>query len=222
MKIFLDTANLADIEWASKAGLIDGVTTNPTLLARDAGDTDPSDLLQQICSMVAGPISAEVISVDASGMYEEGRNLARIADNIVIKIPMIEEGMIAVRKLRAEGIGVNVTLCFNSLQCLFAAKAGATFVSPFIGRLDDIGHDGMEIIRETRQIFDNYAIETELLTASIRHPRHVVESALLGADIATIPPGTLKRLLLHPLTDRGIDQFLNDWSKLTAKKEEVE
>jgi transaldolase len=219
MKFFLDTANLAEIEWAASAGLIDGVTTNPTLLAKDAGETDPNDLLQQICSIVSGPISAEVISVDADGMYEEGRKLARIADNIVIKVPMLEEGIIATRKLRAEGIGVNVTLCFSPVQCLIAAKAGASFVSPFLGRLDDIGHDGMDVIRETRVIFDNYAIETELLAASIRHPRHVVETAMLGADIATIPPSTLKRLLIHPLTDRGIDQFLNDWSKLISRKE---
>jgi transaldolase len=222
MKFFLDTANLAEIEWATSAGLIDGVTTNPTLLAKDAGDTEPTELLQQICRVVSGPISAEVISVDADGMYEEGRKLARIADNIVIKIPMLEEGMVATRKLRAEGIGVNVTLCFSSAQCLIAAKAGATFVSPFIGRLDDIGHEGMDVIREARMIFDNYAIETELLAASIRHPRHVVDAALIGADIATIPTSTLKRLLLHPLTDRGIDQFLNDWSKLVSRKEPSE
>jgi transaldolase len=219
MKFFLDTANLAEIEWANSTGLIDGVTTNPTLLAKDAGDTDPNELLKQICTVVSGPISAEVISVDADGMYEEGRKLARLADNIVIKIPMLEEGMVATRKLRAEGIGVNVTLCFSSVQCLIAAKAGATFVSPFIGRIDDIGHDGMDVIRETRMIFDNYAIETELLAASIRHPRHVADAAILGADIATIPTSTLKRLLLHPLTDRGIDQFLNDWSKLVSRKE---
>ena len=222
MKFFLDTANLAEIEWAVNAGLIDGITTNPTLLARDAGETDPNDLLQQICATVNGPISAEVISVDAEGMYEEGRKLARIADNIVIKIPMIEEGMQAVHRLKAEGIGVNVTLCFSSVQCLIAAKAGATFVSPFLGRLDDIGHDGMDVIRETRLIFDNYAIETELLAASIRHPRHVAEAAMLGADVATIPTSTLKRLLLHPLTDRGLDQFLNDWSKLVSRTKEAE
>lgn len=217
MKFFLDTANLAEIEWAASAGLIDGVTTNPSLLAKDAGEADPNDVLKQICSIVGGPVSAEVISVDGEGMYEEGRKLARISDNIVIKVPMIEEGMPAVHRLRAEGIDVNVTLCFSSVQCLIAAKAGATFVSPFLGRLDDIGHDGMDVIRETRLIFDNYAIETELLAASIRHPRHVTEAAMLGADVATIPTSTLKRLLLHPLTDRGLDQFLNDWSKLISK-----
>jgi len=217
MKLFLDTANLAEIRWATAAGLIDGVTTNPTLLAKDAGDLEPNDVLREICSLVAGPISAEVVAVDAEGMYTEGRNLARIADNIVVKIPMLEEGMVATRRLRSEGIRVNVTLCFSSVQCLIAAKAGATFVSPFLGRLDDIGHDGMDVVRETRQIFDNYGIETELLAASIRHPRHVAEAALVGADIATMPTETLKRLLLHPLTDRGLDKFLNDWSKLVAR-----
>jgi len=217
MKLFLDTANLAEIRWAAQAGLIDGVTTNPTLLSKDAGDLEPNDVLKEICSLVDGPVSAEVVAVDGEGMYEEGRKLARIDDNIVVKIPMLEDGMVAVRRLRAEGISINVTLCFSSVQCLIAAKAGATFVSPFLGRLDDIGHDGMDVIRETRQIFDNYGIETELLAASIRHPRHVAEAAMIGADIATMPTATLKRLLLHPLTDRGLDQFLNDWSKLVAK-----
>jgi transaldolase len=217
MKFFLDTANLAEIRWAAQAGLIDGVTTNPTLLSKDAGDLEPNDVLKEICSLVDGPVSAEVVAVDGEGMYEEGRKLARIDDNIVVKIPMLEDGMVAVRRLRAEGINVNVTLCFSSVQCLIAAKAGATFVSPFLGRLDDIGHDGMDVIRETRQMFDNYGIETELLAASIRHPRHVAEAAMIGADIATMPTATLKRLLLHPLTDRGLDQFLNDWSKLVAK-----
>ncbi len=217
MKFFLDTANLAEIRWAVQAGLIDGVTTNPSLLSQDAGDLEWGDVLKEICLLVDGPVSAEVVAVDEAGMYEEGRKLARIDDNIVVKIPMLEEGMVATRRLRSEGIKVNVTLCFSSVQCLIAAKAGATFVSPFLGRLDDIGHDGMDVIRETRQIFDNYGIETELLAASIRHPRHVVESALIGADIATVPTSTLKRLLLHPLTDRGLDQFLNDWSKLIAR-----
>jgi transaldolase len=217
MKFFLDTANLAEIRWAAQAGLIDGVTTNPTLLSKDASDLEPDDVLKEICSLVDGPVSAEVVAVDGEGMYEEGRKLARIDDNIVVKIPMLEDGMVAVRRLRAEGININVTLCFSSVQCLIAAKAGATYVSPFLGRLDDIGHDGMDVIRETRQMFDNYSIETELLAASIRHPRHVAEAALIGADIATMPTATLKRLLLHPLTDRGLDQFLNDWSKLVAK-----
>jgi transaldolase len=217
MKFFLDTASLEEISWAAQAGLIDGVTTNPSLLARDAGDSDTNDLLKEICNVVAGPVSAEVVSVDADGMYQEGRKLARIDDHIVVKIPVLEEGMVATRRLHAEGIRVNVTLCFSSLQCLLAAKAGATYVSPFLGRLDDIAHDGMEVVRETRQMFDNYGIETELLAASIRHPRHVVEAALIGADVATVPTSTLKKLLVHPLTDLGLDKFLNDWSKLIAR-----
>ncbi len=217
MKFFLDTANLADIRWAAQAGLIDGVTTNPSLLSKDAGDLEPNDVLTEICSLIDGPVSAEVIAVDTDGMYDQGRELARINDNIVVKIPMLEDGMVAVRRLRAEGIRVNVTLCFSSVQCLLAAKAGATYVSPFLGRLDDIGHDGMDVVRETRQIFDNYGLETEILAASIRHPRHVAEAALIGADIATMPTATLKQLLLHPLTDRGVDRFLNDWSKLVSR-----
>lgn len=222
MKFFLDTASLADIRWAARAGLIDGITTNPTLLGKAAGDVDPTDLLKEICSLVDGPVSAEVVGVEADVMYREGRELAKLADNIVVKIPMIEEGLPTVRRLAADGIRVNVTLCFSSVQCLIAAKAGATFVSPFIGRLDDVGQEGMDVIREARQIFDNYAIETELLAASIRHPRHVVEAAMLGADIATMPTDVLKKLLLHPLTDRGLDQFLSDWSKLARTKVSVE
>jgi len=217
MKFFLDTADLGDIKWASRVGLIDGVTTNPSLLSRDAGDVDPRAILKEICSLVEGDVSAEVIAVDADGMYEEGRELAKIADNIVIKIPMIEDGMVATRRLVTDGIKVNVTLAFSSVQCLLAAKAGATYVSPFLGRVDDIGHDAMDIIRETRLIFDNYDIETQILAASIRHPRHVAEAAMLGADVATIPTDVLRKLLLHPLTDRGLDQFLNDWSKLMAR-----
>ncbi|HWP37659.1 MAG TPA: fructose-6-phosphate aldolase [Gemmatimonadales bacterium] len=217
MKFFLDTANLADIRWATGAGLIDGVTTNPTLLAKSAGDVEPNDVLKEICSLVDGPVSAEVVAVDAAGMYAEGRDLAQLADNIVVKIPMIEEGMVAVRRLVADGIRVNVTLAFSSVQCLIAAKAGATYVSPFLGRLDDAGHNAMDVIRETRTIFNNYRYETEILAASIRHPRHVAEAAMLGADVATMPTDVLKKLLLHPLTDRGLDQFLNDWSKLVAR-----
>ncbi len=217
MKFFLDTAALAEIRWASQRGLIDGVTTNPTLMAQHAGDVDPVDVLKEICSVVEGDVSAEVVAVDADGMYAEGRELAKIADNIVVKIPMIEDGLVATRRLVADGIKVNVTLAFSSVQCLVAAKAGATYVSPFLGRLDDVGHDAMDIIRETRLIFDNYQFETEILAASIRHPRHVADAAMLGADVATIPTAVLKKILLHPLTDRGLDQFLNDWSKLVAR-----
>lgn len=217
MKFFLDTADLSDIRWASQAGLINGVTTNPSLLAKVAGDLEPNDVLKEICSLVEGPVSAEVVAVDGEGMYKEGRDLAKLADNIVVKIPMLEEGMVTVRRLTTEGIKVNVTLAFSSVQCLIAAKAGATYVSPFLGRLDDVGHDGMDVVREARQIFDNYGIETAILAASIRHPRHVAEAALIGADIATMPTETLKKLLLHPLTDRGLDQFLNDWSKIVSR-----
>jgi len=217
MKFFLDTASLKDISWAAQAGLIDGITTNPSLLAKQAGDLDPRDVLKEICSLVEGPVSAEVVAIDTEGMTEEGKALAKIADNIVVKIPMLEEGMVAVRRLTAEGIRTNVTLCFSSVQCLIAAKAGATYVSPFIGRLDDVGQDGMDVIREARQIFDNYAIATHILAASMRHPRHVVEAAMIGADVATLPPEVLRKMLLHPLTDRGLDQFLSDWSKLAAR-----
>jgi transaldolase len=214
MKFFLDTASLKDISWAVQAGLIDGITTNPTLLSKQAGDLDPRDVLKEICSIVEGPVSAEVVSVDTDGMLKEGHSLAKLADNIVVKIPMIEAGMIAVRRLASEGIRTNVTLCFSSVQCLVAAKAGATYVSPFIGRIDDVGQEGMDVIRETRQMFDNYSIATQILAASIRHPRHVVDAAMIGADVATLPPEVLRKLLQHPLTDRGLEQFLADWNKL--------
>lgn len=216
MKFFLDTAHLGDIRWAAQAGLIDGITTNPTLLAKVAGDLDPRDVLKEICSLVDGPVSAEVVATDTDGMLREGRSLAKLADNIVVKIPMIAEGLPAVRQLVDDGIEVNVTLCFSSMQCLLAAKAGATFVSPFIGRLDDISQDGMDVIRETSAIFDNFGYETEILAASIRHPRHVVEAALNGADVATMPTEVLKKLMQHPLTDRGLDQFLKDWQTLSG------
>src|SRR2546427_220951 len=217
MKFFLDTASLKDITWAAQAGLIDGITTNPSLLAKQAGDLDPRDVLKEICSLVEGPVSAEVVAVDADAMVREGKELAKIADNIVVKIPMLEAGMIAVRRLAEAGIKTNVTLCFSSVQCLIAAKAGAAYVSPFIGRLDDVGQEGMDVIREARVIFDNYQIGTEILAASMRHPRHVVEAAMIGADVATLPPDVLKKLLLHPLTDRGLEQFLADWNKLAAR-----
>jgi transaldolase len=217
MQFFLDTANLSDVRWAAQAGLIDGITTNPTLLAKVAGELDPRDILKEICSLVEGPVSAEVVALRSDEMYAEGRELARLADNIVVKIPMIEDGLPAIRRLSADGIRVNVTLCFSSVQCLIAAKAGAAYVSPFLGRLDDVGQDGMDVVRETRAIFDNYEIETQILAASIRHPRHIAEAALLGADVATMPTEVLRKLLLHPLTDRGLDQFLNDWSKVGAR-----
>jgi transaldolase len=217
MKFFLDTASIKDISWAAQAGLIDGITTNPTLLAKQAGDLDPRDVLKEICSLVEGPVSAEVVALEADAMVREGKSLAQIADNIVVKVPMLEAGMVALRRLAADGIRTNVTLCFSSVQCLIAAKAGATYVSPFIGRLDDVGQEGMDVIRETRQIFDNYAIATQILAASMRHPRHVVEAAMIGADVATLPPEVLRKLLHHPLTDRGLEQFLADWKTLGAR-----
>lgn len=217
MKFFLDSASLKDISWAAQAGLIDGITTNPSLLAKQAGDVDPQDVLTEICSLVDGPVSAEVVAVDTDGMVAEGRRLAKVADNIVVKIPMIEAGMVAVRRLTADHIETNVTLCFSSVQCLVAAKAGATYVSPFIGRLDDVGQVGMDVIREARVMFDNYDLDTQILAASLRHPRHVAEAALIGADVATLPPDVLRKLLLHPLTDRGLEQFLADWNNLAAR-----
>src|SRR5438046_4308424 len=200
MKFFLDTASLKEISWAAQAGLIDGVTTNPSLLAKQAGDLDPRDVLKEICSLVEGPVSAEVVAVDADAMVREGKELAKIADNIVVKIPMLEAGMVAVRRLAEAGIKTNVTLCFSSVQCLIAAKAGAAYVSPFIGRLDDVGQEGMDVIREARAIFDNYQITTEILAASIRHPRHVFDAALIDAANLTLPPVRLTQLRPPPLT----------------------
>ncbi|MCZ6759560.1 MAG: fructose-6-phosphate aldolase [Gemmatimonadetes bacterium] len=217
MKFFLDTASLGDIRWATQLGLIDGVTTNPSLMAKDAGDMDPDEVIREICSLVDGPVSAEVISIDPEEIYTEGKKLASIAENVVVKVPMIEDGLPAIRRLSGEGVRVNVTLCFSSVQCLIAAKAGAAYVSPFIGRVDDVGQEGMQIISECSTIFDNYGLETEILAASIRHPRHIIEAALIGAHAATMPTDILRKMLTHPLTDRGLDKFLNDWSKLVSR-----
>ncbi|MGD8360089.1 MAG: fructose-6-phosphate aldolase [Gemmatimonadota bacterium] len=214
MKIFLDTADLKEIRRAAEAGLIDGVTTNPSLLAKSAGGRDAKDIFKEIAEIVDGPVSAEVVGLDAETMISEGKRLAALHPNIVIKVPLTEDGLKACRRLRMDGIGVNVTLCFSPLQALLAAKAGATFISPFVGRLDDIAHDGMDLISQIRQIYDNYGMETEILVASVRHPLHVVESAMLGADCATIPPKVLWQLAKHPLTDRGIEAFLKDWDTM--------
>lgn len=215
MKIFLDAADLVEIRRAVDAGLIDGITTNPSLLSRAAGERgDPREILAEICRTVDGPISAEVVATDAEEMLREGRQLARIADNIVVKVPLIEDGLVACRRFQAEGIRVNVTLCFSPTQALLAAKAGASYVSPFVGRLDDISEDGMQLVREIVQIYDNYEFETEVLVASVRHPRHVIDAGLIGADIATLPPKVLHQLFQHPLTDKGLDGFLADWAKL--------
>jgi transaldolase len=214
MKIFLDTANVPQIREAAALGLVDGVTTNPSLLSKE--DAPFRDVLRQICDMVSGPVSAEVVAGDAAGMVREGKELATIAPNIVVKCPLTGEGLKAVRLLKSEGIRVNVTLCFSVPQAIFAAKAGAYIVSPFVGRLDDISIEGMALIRDIVQVYRNYRFETEVLVASIRSPMHVVEAARAGAHISTMPSAVLGALLKHPLTDIGIDRFLQDWEK--AKK----
>jgi transaldolase len=216
MKIFLDTADLAEIRRAADANLIDGITTNPSLVAKVAGDRDPKDLYREICETVDGPVSAEVVGTDRDTMVAEGEKLAALHDNIVVKLPLTEDGLKACRALVSGGIRTNVTLCFSPSQALLAAKAGATFVSPFVGRIDDISGEGMQLIHQMRQIYDNYGYDTEILAASLRHPVHVVESMLIGADCATIPPKVLWQLARHPLTDRGLEAFLKDWDKLGA------
>ncbi len=214
MKIFLDTADLGEIRRAAEANLIDGVTTNPTLVSQVAGARDPKELYREICEVVGGPVSAEVIGTDKETMITEGRKLARIHDHIVVKLPITEDGLKACRALGSEGIRTNLTLCFSVSQALLVAKAGATYVSPFVGRLDDISGDGMAVILQIRQVYDNYGYDTEILAASLRHPVHVVESMLQGADAATMPPKVLWQLTRHPLTDNGLAAFLKDWEKL--------
>jgi len=216
MKIFLDTADLSEIRRAAEANLIDGVTTNPSLIAQVAGDRDPKEIYREICEVVDGPISAEVVGTDKDTMLVEGRKLAALHENIVVKLPLTEDGLKACRTLVGEGIHTNVTLCFSVSQALLAAKAGATFVSPFVGRIDDISGEGMQLIHQIRQVYDNYGYTTEILAASLRHPVHVVESMLIGADAATMPPKVLWQLSKHPLTDKGLDGFLKDWGKLGA------
>lgn len=217
MKIFLDTADLNEIRRAAEANLIDGITTNPSLVSKVAGDTDPKEIYREICEIVDGPISAEVIGTDKETMVTEGRKLAGLHENIVVKLPLTEDGLKACRTLVSEGIHTNVTLCFSPSQALLAAKAGATFISPFVGRIDDVSGEGMQLIHQIRQTYDNYGYDTEILVASIRHPMHVVESMLIGADCATIPPKVLWQLAKHPLTDRGLEAFLADWNKLGAE-----
>ena len=214
MKIFLDTANIAEIRRATEAGLIDGVTTNPSLMAKVGATREPADLFLEICEAVDGPGSAEVVVLDAEGMIEQGHRLAKIHDNIVIKVPLTEAGLRACSALTNEGIRVNVTLCFSPTQAHLAAKAGATYISPFIGRIDDVAGDGMELGGQIRQIYDNYEIDTEILAASIRHPQHMVQALLLGADCGTLPPKVLYQLLEHPLTDKGLEGFMADWKSL--------
>ncbi len=212
MKFFIDTANLEEIRKASDMGMVDGVTTNPSLIAKE--NCKFEDRIKEICKIIPGPVSAEVVSLEAEGMVKEAEHLANIADNIVIKIPMTTQGLKAANTLSSKGIKTNVTLVFSPLQALLAAKAGATFVSPFVGRLDDISQDGMELISDIVQIYDNYGFNTEIIVASVRHPIHVLESARLGADIATIPFKVISQLAHHPLTDKGLENFLKDWEKV--------
>jgi transaldolase len=214
MKFFIDTANIDEIKEAHSMGMVDGVTTNPSLIAKEGRDFE--EIIKEICDIVDGPISAEVISLDADGMVSEARNLAKIHSNIVVKIPMTIDGMKATRRLSEEGIKTNVTLVFSPLQALMAAKAGATYVSPFVGRLDDLSQEGMLLVEQIVEIYSNYAFETEIIVASVRNPLHVLDSAIMGADIATIPFSVLAKLAAHPLTDKGIKAFLDDWNK--AKK----
>jgi transaldolase len=215
MKIFIDTANLKEIREAQAMGILDGVTTNPSLLSKETGD--PREILKEICTIVNGPVSAEVVGTRFEEMIEEGRSLAKIASNIVVKVPINLEGLKVIKKLSSEGIRINVTLIFSPTQALLSAKAGAAFVSPFIGRLDDIAIEGMDLIHQLVTIFDNYDIETEILAASIRHPVHVVQAAIAGADIATMPFNVLDKLLNHPLTDIGAERFRKDWEKVKSQ-----
>jgi len=212
MKFFIDTANIDEIRQASALGMVDGVTTNPSLVAKEGREF--KGLIREICGIIDGPVSAEVVSLDSKGMVAEARDLAQIAENIVVKIPMIEEGLKAVAVLAGEGIKVNVTLCFSPIQALMAAKAGAAYISPFVGRLDDISHVGMDLVEQILTIYENYGFDTEVIVASIRNPIHVLDAALMGADIATIPFKVIQQLIRHPLTDIGLEKFLADWKRL--------
>lgn len=212
MKIFLDTANLDSIRHYSEMGMVDGITTNPSLLSKEGGD--PEEIIKEIIKIVQGPVSLEVISTEIDQIMKESYILQRYGSNVVIKVPMIPDGLKAVKKLKEEGIETNVTLVFSANQALLAAKAGASYVSPFIGRLDDIGAEGMSLIRDINQIFKNYQYNTKILVASIRHPIHVIESAKVGADVVTLPPDILGKMFLHPLTDKGLKTFISDWENL--------
>jgi transaldolase len=215
MQFFLDTGNVDEIKQALEWGILDGVTTNPTLIAKTGRPF--MEVVKEILQLVDGPVSLETVSRDAKGMVEEGRKLAELGDNVVVKIPMTPEGIIAVQELESEGIPTNVTLVFSPTQALIAAKAGATLVSPFVGRLDDISSEGMKLIRDIKTIFDNYDFDTQIIVASVRHPMHVLEAALIGADICTMPFEVMKKLFRHPLTDIGIELFLKDWEKVPGK-----
>lgn len=212
MKFFIDTANVEEIIRAKELGMVDGVTTNPSLVAKEGREF--KELIKEIADIVDGPVSAEVVSLDSEGMVQEAKDLAGMADNMVIKIPLVEEGLKAVRVLAEEGINTNVTLCFSPVQALMAAKAGAAYISPFVGRLDDISHVGMDLVEQIMTIYENYAFDTEVIVASIRNPIHVLDAALMGADIATIPFKVIQQLIKHPLTDSGLAKFLADWKKI--------
>jgi transaldolase len=216
MKIFIDSGNIKDIETLTALGIIDGVTTNPSLLAKEPGDYRQN--LKKICEIVKGPVSGEVVSTEYAGMLKEGHEIAKIDQHMIVKVPLTRDGIHACKSLSSEGIRVNVTLVFSAAQALLAAKAGATFVSPFVGRLDDIATNGMELVREIVEIYDNYEFTTEVLVASCRHPIHIVEAARLGADICTCPPAVIDQLFNHPLTNSGLEKFLKDWEKSQASK----
>jgi len=219
MKIFLDTANLESIRKFNDMGLLDGITTNPSLMSMESGN--PKDRMAEITKIIKGDVSLEVLSTEYSGMLDEGRTLRSYGDNVVVKVPMTPDGLKACKSLTAEGIPVNVTLIFSSNQAILAAKAGAKYVSPFIGRLDDIGQDGMQLIKEIKTIFSNYSFKTQILVASIRHPLHVVDAAKIGADVVTLPPAVLDKMLKHPLTDIGLKNFLADWEKLKSENPDI-
>ena len=209
MKFFLDTAEVDEIKKYADTGLIDGVTTNPSLIVKSGRNI--RDVIAEICEIISGDVSAEAIAVDVDGMVKEGKFLAQIASNVVVKLPLTPDGLKACYQLSQEGIKTNITLCFSAMQALLAAKAGATYISPFVGRIDDIGTDGMQLIADIREIYDNYGFETQILTASARHPFHVLEAAKIGSDVITIPAKVLEQLYKHPLTDKGLDAFLKDW-----------
>ncbi len=216
MKFFVDTADVAEIKALKSYGMLDGVTTNPSLILKSGRDF--LEVIKEICTLLPNlPVSAEVVSTGYNGMVEEGRKLAKIADNVVVKLPLTEEGLKACKTFSSENIKTNVTLCFSAVQALLAAKAGATYISPFVGRHDDVGFDGMQLIEDIRIIYDNYGYETQILVASVRHPVHILDAARIGADVCTVPPATIKQLFKHPLTDAGLQKFLEDWQKTGQK-----
>ncbi len=219
MKFFIDTANMDEIREANEMGVLDGVTTNPTHISKEEGAFE--QIILEICELVDGPVSAEVVSTEWRLMLQEARHLASIHDNVVVKVPITLDGLKAIKACSDEGIRTNVTLCFSPNQALLAAKAGAAYISPFLGRLDDIGHVGMDLIKTIRQIYDNYSFRTEVLAASLRHPLHVIDAARAGADVSTLPPDVLKKLLAHPLTDDGLERFLNDWNAWKESRRET-